>query len=95
MQSLKLYLNLCLFKWLSHKGNWVKNFRPWGLNRLWIDHWNGWLNANNLLLQTSNDLQFVIVESKLYQDSIVYGKNEFFVTSVLQLIKGLFPFLIL
>ena len=46
---------------------------------------NLWLKwSNNLHLKTSNDLEFIIVESKLNQASIVYGKNKFLKLSVLQ-----------
>ena len=47
--------------------------------------WTARIKANNLLLKTSNDLELIIVLSKLNQASIVYGKNEFLKLSVLQL----------
>ena len=71
MQSLKSCLNLCSFKWLSPKRNGVQNFRPWILSALKIDLWTGRIKAINLLLKTSNDLELIIVGSKLYQASVV------------------------
>ena len=88
MQPLKLCLNLCSFKWLSPKRNQVKSFRPWRLNMLKIDLRTSWIKANNLLWKTSNDLELIIFGSELYQDSIVYEKNEFLKLSVLQLKKS-------
>ena len=52
------------------------------------------MKANNLLLKTSNESEFIIDGSKLYQASIAYGKNEFLKILVLQLKKDLFLFLI-
>ena len=74
--------------WLSPKRNQVKSFRPWRLNMLKIDLRASWIKANSLLWKTSNDLELIILGSELYQDSIVYEKNEFLKLSVLQLKKS-------
>ena len=73
----------------------VKNFGNWGWNTLSIDRWTGPRKANNLLLKSSNDFEFIIVGSKLYQASIVNRENEYLKVTVLQLKKELFLFLIL
>ena len=88
MQSLKLWLNLWLLRWLKPNLRRVNNFKP---VELWIPYASLhlgliWFNILFPNIKYASD-DFIIL-SKLFQSFTVYGKNEFPKSSVQTLKLG-------
>ena len=75
IQSLKLWLNLWLLRWLRTNRRRVNNFNPVGL---WIPHVSlhlGLINFNILCLNLKYDSDDFMILFKLFHSFTVYAKN--------------------
>ena len=84
IQYEKLRLNLRSLRWLNPTSNLVSSFEPTGLCMLKYELATGWLNFSRVFLKDNKLLALRIFKSILLHSKIVYGKNKYLKTSVLQ-----------
>ena len=92
MQSSKLYLNLCSFKWLRLKRKRVRNLSPFWSKILYILLWTGRLKDNNLLLNVEIDSEFLMLSSKLNQSFRVEIRGSWIRFKILNWILQIFVY---